>query len=72
MTKHRLSSMMLSQTIQISMAHKLDNFKNRKSPLTLKSLTSGVFFNISKNEEKKSDLSTCLGATQRVSISAPR
>lgn len=47
------------------------NNGHRKITLTLKSLTSGVFFNISKKDEKKSDLSTCLGATQSVSISAP-
>ena len=39
--------------------------------LTLRSLTSGCSLRRSRNEEKKSDLSTCLGATHRVSISAP-
>lgn len=43
---------------------------NRKT-LTLKSLTSGVCLSTSKNDEKKSDLSTCIGAIQTVSISAP-
>lgn len=43
--------------------------ENRRT-LTLKSLTSWVCLSTSKKDEKKSDLSTCLGAIQTVSISA--
>lgn len=39
---------------------------------TLKSLTSSCSFSLSRNEEKKSVLSTCRGATKRASMSAPR
>ena len=39
--------------------------------LTLRFLMPSWSFSFSKNEWKKSDLSTCLGATQRASMSAP-
>lgn len=51
--------------------HVCPNNGHRKITLTLKSLTSGVCLSTSTKDEKKSDLSTCPGAIQTVSISAP-
>lgn len=47
------------------------NWSKWNKRLTRKFLIPSWNFSFSKNDWKKSDLSTCLGATQRASISAP-
>lgn len=73
---HQRSSSSQGRThpLQPNSQHRLHHTSTQKiacNILTLKSFTSFLSRSISWNESKKSDRSTCLGTTQRVSISAP-
>ena len=76
-TKFKMTNVLHYQIIIKLNASRLHNVKTDKNNVkkvnthTRSSFTSGCNFNSSTNDLKKSERSTCLGATHNVSMSAP-